>query len=78
MIEHHDLRHEFPEYADRIHELKTTDENFRGLFDQYHTLDREVRRIELDIEPTSDEHLEEKKRERVRLKDALYAMLAAT
>ena len=77
MIEHHDLRHEFPEHADRIHELKMTDEQFRVLFDQYHALDREVRRIELDIQPTGDEYLEERKRERVRLKDALYSMLEA-
>lgn len=77
MIEHHDLRHEFPEHVDRIHELKMTDDQFRALFDQYHALDKEVRRIELDIQPTADEYLEERKRERVRLKDALYAMLEA-
>jgi acetyltransferase len=33
MIEHHDLRHEFPEHVDRIHELKMTDEQFRALFE---------------------------------------------
>lgn len=77
MIEHHDLRHEFPEHAERIHALKTSNEHFRRLFDEYHVLDREVRRMEEDIEPTSDETLEDKKRQRVRLKDELYAMLQA-
>ena len=75
MIEHHDLRHEFPEHAERIHDLKTTNEHFRSLFDAYHDLDREVRRMESDIEPTTDETLEEKKRQRVVLKDELYSML---
>ncbi len=77
MIEHHDLRHDFPELTDKIHELKTSNEHFRRLFDEYHALDREVRRMEEDVEPASDETLEEKKRQRVRLKDELYAMLQA-
>lgn len=77
MTEHHDLRHDFPEHVERIHQLKIENAHFRVLFDRYHELDREVRRMEDDVEPTSDEVLEEKKRERVRLKDELYGMLRA-
>ena len=29
MTEHHDLRHEFPEFVDKIHDLKVRDEHFR-------------------------------------------------
>ena len=54
MIENHDLRHEFPEFADRIHQLKTSNPTFRKLFDDYHELDREIRRMEQDVEPTDD------------------------
>jgi uncharacterized protein YdcH (DUF465 family) len=75
MIEPHDLRHEFPEYAERIHTLKTTDEAFRKLFDEYHDVDKEVRRMETGVENVTDDVLEERKVVRVKLKDALYAML---
>jgi uncharacterized protein YdcH (DUF465 family) len=73
--EKHDLIHEFPEYKDKIHELKTTNPHFAQLFEQYHEVEHEVRRIEEGNETTSDEYLEERKKERLNLKDQLYAML---
>ena len=42
--EHHDLIHEFPEYREEIHNLKTTNEHFREIFDAYHKIDKEVYR----------------------------------
>lgn len=74
-IEKHDLHHEFPEYGDAIHALKVSDSHFAALFDQYHDIDREVRRIEAGIETTSDTYLEQRKKERLHLKDALYEQL---
>lgn len=74
-IEKHDLIHEFPELRDRIHELKTHDAHFAKLFDEYHDLDHEVRRIEQGVENTSDAYLETRKKMRLLLKDQLYAML---
>lgn len=76
--EKHDLHHEFPEYHERIHELKTTNNRFSRLFDQYHEVDHEVRGIESNGGDTSDEYLEERKMVRLKLKDELYAMLVAT
>lgn len=73
--EKHDLIHEFPEYKDKIHELKTSDPHFASLFEAYHEVEHEVRRIEEGNETTSDEYLEEKKKERLNLKDQLYAIL---
>lgn len=73
--EKHDLIHEFPEYKERIHELKVSDPEFAKLFDEYHEIDNEVRRIEEGIETPSDEYIEELKMRRLRLKDELYAML---
>lgn len=73
--EKHDLIHEFPEYKDKIHELKTTNDHFARLFAEYHEVEHEVRRIEEGNETTSDEYLEEKKKERLNLKDQLFAML---
>ena len=73
--EKHDLIHEFPEYKDKIHELKTSNAHFARLFEQYHELDHEVHRIEEGVETPSDDYLEQKKKERLNLKDQLFAML---
>ncbi len=75
--EKHDLVHEFPEHRERIHELKTGDQHFSRLFDEYHELEHRIRRIENDVEPTTDEYLETLKKERLFLKDQLYGMLTA-
>ncbi len=73
--EKHDLHHEFPEYKEAIHELKTSDNHFARLFKEYHELDHEVLRIEQGVENTSDEYLEQQKKQRLHLKDTLFAML---
>ncbi|MEW6647377.1 MAG: YdcH family protein [Pseudomonadota bacterium] len=76
-IEHHDLQHDFPEFHDRIHTLKMNDAHFARLFDEYHAVDREVRRIAQEIETPSDSYTEELKMRRVRLKDEIYSLLRA-
>lgn len=74
-LEKHDLHHEFPEFKDAIHELKMSNAHFARLFEQYHEVDHEVHRIETGAETPSDDYLEEKKKQRLQLKDELYAML---
>jgi uncharacterized protein YdcH (DUF465 family) len=76
--EKHDLIHELPEYKQRIHELKTSDENFKKMFDQYHELDHQIIRMEEGIETPSDDVLEELKKQRLFLKDQLFAMIRDT
>lgn len=73
--EKHDLVHELPEHRDTIHNLKMTDNHFAKLFDEYHEVDHEVHRIETNVETTSDEYLEEKKKQRLHLKDELLKMI---
>jgi hypothetical protein len=73
--EPHDLQHEFPEYKHRIEELILSNPAFEQLVDEYTKLDREVRRITLEIEHTSDTHLENLKKNRLQLKDELYKIL---
>ena len=75
--EHHDLLHELPEYKDKIHEMKLSNAHFAKLFDQYHEVDHEVRRIEQGIETPADEYTEEVKKKRLALKDELFQMLQA-
>lgn len=74
-IESHELAHEFPEYHERIHALKLADRHFAALLEEYDVVDREIRRIEQEIETPSDAYTEELKKKRVKLKDELYALL---
>jgi uncharacterized protein YdcH (DUF465 family) len=75
MEKHHDLVHEFPEFRDKIHDLKVSNNHFRKLFDEYHELDHEIHKFETNTEPTTDEHLNELRLKRVRYKDELFDML---
>lgn len=74
-LEKHDLLHEFPENKEAIHQLKLNNNHFSRLFDLYHKKDHEVHRIETGAENTSDEYLENCKKERLKLKDELYKMI---
>lgn len=74
-VEHHDLIHEFPELKERIHELKTSDPQFRKLFDEYHELTRAVENMENEVTPVSTRTEEDAKVRRLQIKDALYRML---
>lgn len=73
--ESHDLFHEFPEYKDRIAELKIADPRFAQLYDEYHAVNDEVERIELQIETPSDFYTETLKKKRLHLKDEIYVIL---
>ena len=76
-LEKHDLLREFPENKDTIHTLKMSNQHFARLFDEYHSVDHEVHRIESGAEKTSDEYLETRKKQRLKLKDELYGMIRA-
>ena len=74
-LEKHDLHHEFPEFNAEIHHLKMNDNHFARIFKDYHEVDHEIHRIEQGVENTSDDYLELKKKERLKLKDKLFVML---
>lgn len=73
----HDLHHEFPEYQDAIHRLKTDNHHFARLFEEYHRMNKDIRRIEENEEPVTDVALEDMKKQRLKLKDELHSMLRA-
>lgn len=73
----HELAEEFPEFKERIHELKISDGHFQRLFEDYHVVNREVHRVEAAGVNVSDEHYEEIKRKRLGLKDRIFAILKA-
>ena len=73
----HELAAEFPEHADKIHGLKTSDAHFAKMAEDYHTLNRAVHRAETDVEPTSDDVITDMRKERLQLKDKIAAYLSA-
>ena len=75
-MEKHDLRHEFPEFEDKIQELKSTDAHFKKLFDEYHEVNNATHRIETGAENVSDQVLNDYRVKRVHLKDELFSLLS--
>lgn len=75
MLEYHELTKEFPEFKDRIHDMKMSNPHFAKLFDEYHLIDRDVLRIEQELDTASDVRTEDLKKKRHALKNTLYQML---
>jgi hypothetical protein len=73
----HELRDEFPEYVNRMEELKASDAAFAHLWDQYHALNRAVIAAETQEAPTDHFHEEDMKKQRAALKDEIYQRLNA-
>ena len=71
----HELAEEFPELADRIHELKVSNPHFARLADEYHDVNRHIHRHESGIQTASETHETELRKRRIVLKDEIYAML---
>lgn len=73
----HELAEEFPEHVEKMHELKMNDKHFARMADEYHTVNRELHRMETRVEPVSDQVEEEARRKRMQLKDQIAAYLAS-
>lgn len=65
----------FPEYRDLITQLKTTDHHFMRLFEEHNALDQKIKNMESRIETGTHEQIELIKKEKLLLKDQLYAIL---
>lgn len=78
LTESHDLAQEFPEHKDTIHTLKTDDNHFARLFNAYEKLNSAILRSEKGVEPLSDDHMNELKKQRLALKDELLAIIEKT
>ncbi|TCT03560.1 YdcH family protein [Aquabacter spiritensis] len=71
----HQLAADFPELAGRIHDLKQSDAHFARLVAEYDAVNETVHKAETDLSPMDDLELEARRKERVRLKDEIYALL---
>lgn len=65
----------FPEYRELISRLKTSDHHFAQIFDKHNALDQKIKNMESRIEPGTHEEIEALKKEKLHLKDQLYAIL---
>lgn len=65
----------FPEYRDLITQLKITDSHFTRLFDEHNAVDQQIQNMESRIEPATSDEIEVLKKEKLQLKDQLFAIL---
>ena len=73
----HELAEEFPDKVEQIAALKQSDAHFARLADEYHDINRAVHRVETDVEPTDDLHMSDMRKQRMALKDQIWAALLA-
>ena len=71
----HELAEDFPAEAEKISTLKQTDAHFARLVEAYHTVNRAVHRAETQVEPVSDDHETDLRRQRMQLKDEIGRIL---
>ncbi|MEQ6916323.1 YdcH family protein [Halomonas aquatica] len=71
----HELVEEFPEHAERIHSLKQSDTHFAKLVEDYHEVNRQIHRMETEVEPVATHIEEDARKKRVALKDAIATYL---
>ncbi len=65
----------FPEYRDLITQLKHSDMHFTRLFDRHNEIDQKIKNLEAHIEVGSHDEIETLKKEKLHLKDEIYAIL---
>ena len=73
----HELAADFAEHAALIHHLCETDGHFLRISNEYHEVNRAIHRSETDVEPVDDFHMSDLRKERMRLKDEIFEMLAS-
>ena len=73
----HQLTDDFPQFADRIKELKTTDTHFAKLSEAYGNINHQVHLAETNVDPVEQLTEDQLRKDRALLKDKLYAMLNA-
>ena len=73
----HELKEEFPEFSDKMHDLKMSDAHFTKLAEEYHIINRDIHRLENGDEHVSQFSEEDLRKRRMVLKDEIYGLLKA-
>ncbi|MBT3371725.1 MAG: DUF465 domain-containing protein [Rhodospirillaceae bacterium] len=71
----HELAEEFPADTDKIHALNQSDSHFSKLTEQYHTVNRDIHRIETNVTPADEGYEKQLRRQRLSLKDQIAVYL---
>jgi len=71
----HELSEEFPDDVDVLHRLKVENAHFGRLAQEYHEVNREIHRVESQVEAASDERTETLRKQRLILKDSIAEMM---
>ena len=72
----HELPEAFPDKIDVTNELRASDPHFAQIADKYHSVNREIYRAEINVEPMSDFHLEDLKKHRLAYLDEIAGMIS--
>lgn len=72
----HGLHAEFPNDGDTLNQLKVSDQHFRTVSSRYHDTNKEIHRIESEVEAASDERVEDLKKQRLLMLDEVAALIA--
>ncbi|WGE67591.1 YdcH family protein [Actinobacillus equuli subsp. haemolyticus] len=65
----------FPEFRELITKLKNSDTHFTRLFEKHNELDQRIKNMESNIELATNDEIEVLKKEKLHIKDELYAIL---
>ena len=71
----HDLAHEFPEYLEKMNQLKASDAHFATLFENYDAHNHTITQYEQGKAAIADDELEVLKKKRLDIKDEIYLIL---
>ena len=66
----------FPAAKALIHTLKQSDTHFAKLAERYHEINRVIHRMETNVEPVSDETMENERKKRLALLDEISTIIA--
>lgn len=72
----HDFHALFPDNGPALHALKLGNQHFRLLADEHHGLEARIQRAEAGLDALPDEELEELKKRRLAVLDAVSALIA--
>ena len=72
---HQSFLEEFSEHKEKIENLLEVDPEFKSLLEQYRELDETVMKVEQEVLPLNDIEAEKLKKQRLQLKDKLFAKL---
>ena len=73
----HDLKQEFPEMRGLMAKLQVSDRHFANMSNDYRVVNLALHRAETNVEPMGDMFMIEMRKNRMMLKDEIYAYLKA-